>query len=95
VPLGDRSLKAVEKDALEELFPEASGARAGSRKDMRKIMESDTGAIGGVSFDYFSQDNIERVEFLLKQETQEIADKGIKKIKEQVSEIRREKGTAG
>jgi hypothetical protein len=84
----------VEKDALEELLPEASGTRARSREDTRKIMESDTGAIGGVSLDYFSQDNIERVEFSLKQETQEIAGKGIKKIKEQVSEYDVKKSTA-
>jgi hypothetical protein len=57
-------------------------------------MERDTGAIGGISFDYFSQDNIARVEFSLKQETQEIAGKGIRKIKEQFSEYDVKKGNA-
>jgi hypothetical protein len=56
-------------------------------------MECEIGDIKGASFDYTSQNDIERsVEFFLKQETQEIAGDGIKKIKERLSEYDRKTG---
>jgi hypothetical protein len=55
--------------------------------DTRKKIEGDIRAIKGVSFEYTSQSDVERsVEFFLKQETQEIAGKWIKRINEHLSE---------
>jgi hypothetical protein len=96
--LDDTSLNAVERKLWRNYFQrllEREHGRVAVIEDAetRKKMEDGIGDIKGVSFDYTGENDIERsIEVYLKQETQDIAGEGIKKIREKLSEYNRNTG---